>query len=143
MHDVGKIGIPDRILQKPGPLSPEEWREMQRHVNIGADIIGEQPSGMLAMARNIALTHHEKWNGEGYPNGLSGTAIPLVGRIVAIADVFDALTSKRPYKEAWPVERAVNYLLEQRGRHFDPELVDLFVGLMPAVCEVMHTWAEA
>ena len=143
MHDVGKIGIPDRILQKPGPLTPEEWREMQRHVNIGADIIGDQPSGMLAMARNIALTHHEKWNGEGYPNGLSGTAIPLVGRIVAIADVFDALTSKRPYKEAWPVERAVNYLLEQRGHHFDPELVDLFVGLMPAVCDVMHTWAEA
>jgi putative two-component system response regulator len=143
MHDVGKIGIPDRILQKPGPLTPEEWREMQRHVNIGADIIGEQPSGMLAMARNIALTHHEKWNGEGYPEGLSGTAIPLVGRIVAIADVFDALTSKRPYKEAWPVERAVNYLLEQRGRHFDPELVDIFVGLMPALREVMDTWAEA
>ena len=143
LHDVGKIGVPDRILQKPGPLSPDEWAEMQRHVSIGADIIGEQSAGMLAMARDIALTHHEKWNGEGYPAGLAGTAIPLVGRIVAIADVFDALTSKRPYKEAWPVERAVDYLLDQRGRHFDPALVDLFVGLLPAVRTVMDTWAEA
>jgi len=115
---------------------------MQRHVLIGADIIGDHASGMLAMARSIALTHHEKWNGRGYPNGLSGTDIPLVGRIVAIADVFDALTSRRPYKEPWPVPRAVEYLREQSGEHFDPELVELFLTQMPAVEQVMETWAE-
>jgi len=142
MHDVGKIGIPDRILQKQGPLDPDEWRIMQTHATIGADIIGEHPPGMLAMARDIAATHHEKWNGSGYPAGLAGTAIPLTGRIVAIADVFDALTTVRPYKKAWSFEAALDYLREQRGRHFDPELVDLFLTQLPAIREIMTQWAE-
>jgi len=142
MHDVGKIGIPDRILQKPGPLDADEWKIMQSHVTIGAEIIGEHDSGMLALARSIALTHHEKYDGSGYPNGLAGDAIPLVGRIVAIADVFDALTSVRPYKKAWTEEEAVNFLREQKGRHFDPHLVDLFADQMPAIREVRLRWAE-
>ncbi len=142
MHDVGKIGIPDRILQKPGPLDAEEWTIMKSHVTIGAEIIGEHDRGMLALARSIALTHHEKYDGSGYPHGLVGEAIPLVGRIVAIADVFDALTSVRPYKKAWTEEEAVAFLHEQKGRHFDPALVDLFAGKMPAIREVRTRWAE-
>ncbi len=143
MHDVGKIGIPDRILQKPGPLDPDEWKIMQSHVTIGAEIIGEHDGGMLALASQIALTHHEKYDGSGYPNGLRGDAIPLVGRIVAIADVFDALTSKRPYKKAWTEQEALDFLREQKGRHFDPGLVDLFLEQMPAVRAVQQRWAEA
>jgi putative two-component system response regulator len=142
MHDVGKIGIPDRILQKPGPLDAEEWPVMQSHAAIGADIIGTHPGGMLALAHDIALTHHEKWDGSGYPRGLAGEAIPLAGRIVAVADVFDALTSVRPYKQAWTVEAAVAYLIEQKGRHFEPALVDLFIEQLPAMREVMVRWAE-
>ncbi|MYN11322.1 HD domain-containing phosphohydrolase [Pseudoduganella aquatica] len=143
MHDVGKIGIPDRILQKPGALDKEEWAVMQSHATIGADIIGEHAHGMLALARNIALTHHEKWDGSGYPRGLAGLDIPLEGRIVAIADVFDALTSARPYKAPWPVEEAVQYLRQQRGQHFDPELVDLFLARLPEIVEIKERWAEA
>ncbi len=143
MHDVGKIGIPDRILQKPGPLDPDEWAIMQSHVTIGAEIIGEHEGGMLALARQIALTHHEKYDGTGYPNKLRGDEIPLAGRIVAIADVFDALTSKRPYKKAWSEDEALTFLREQRGRHFDPALVDLFLGQMDAVRAVQQRWAEA
>ena len=143
MHDVGKIGIPDRILQKPGPLEPDEWKIMQSHVTIGAEIIGEHEGGMLALAAQIALTHHEKYDGSGYPNGLRGSDIPLVGRIVAIADVFDALTSKRPYKKAWTEQEALDFLREQKGRHFDPALVDLFIEQMPAVRAVQQRWAEA
>lgn len=142
MHDVGKIGIPDRILQKPGPLDAEEWKIMQTHAAIGAEIIGQHKQGMLVTARNIALTHHEKFDGSGYPRGLAGTAIPLEGRIVAIADVFDALTSVRPYKKAWPVEEAVAYLQQQKGRHFEGELVDLFLQQLPAVVKIKERWAE-
>ena len=142
MHDVGKIGIPDRILRKPGPLDAEEWKIMQSHATIGGDIIGRHASGMLAMAHDVAMTHHEKWDGSGYPNRLSGSAIPLVGRIVAIADVFDALTSARPYKAEWPVEQAVQYLEQQRGHHFDPELVPLFLARLPEVLEIKQRWAE-
>ncbi|MDB5953095.1 MAG: two-component system response regulator [Massilia sp.] len=143
MHDVGKIGIPDRILQKPGPLDPDEWAVMRTHAAIGFEIIGAHPAGMLALASSIALTHHEKWDGSGYPNRLAGEAIPLAGRIVAIADVFDALTSERPYKEAWTVEAAVELLEQQKGRHFDARLVDLFLGQMPAILAVRERWAEA
>ncbi len=142
MHDVGKIGIPDSILQKPGPLDKDEWAVMQSHARIGAEIIGEHAHGMLKLARNIALTHHEKWDGSGYPNGLAGAAIPVEGRICAIADVFDALTSERPYKKAWPVADAVKLLEEQRGKHFDPALVDLFITLLPQVCEIKDKFAE-
>ncbi|WP_068830722.1 HD domain-containing phosphohydrolase [Pseudomonas sp. BMS12] len=143
MHDVGKIGIPDAILQKNGKLDEAEWQVMRQHAQIGADIIGEHPSGLLQMARTVALSHHEKWDGSGYPNGLAGEEIPLVGRIVAIADVFDALTSVRPYKPAWPVAEAVDLLRRESGRHFDPELVELFLSQLPAVLEVKERWAEA
>ena len=142
MHDVGKIGIPDRILQKPGPLDPDEWKIMQSHAVIGAEIIGEHERGVLALARQIALTHHEKWDGGGYPNGLVGEEIPLVGRICAIADVFDALTSVRPYKTAWTEEEAVEFLLRQRGHHFDPALVALFIAQLPAIRAIRERWAE-
>ncbi len=142
LHDVGKIGIPDRILQKPGKLDADERRIMQSHVEIGVRIIGDHPRGVLAVAHRIALGHHEKWDGSGYPSGLAGEAIPFEARIVAIADVFDALTSERPYKKAWPVEEALNYLRENRGRHFDPALVDLFLTLMDPVHEIMQRWAE-
>jgi putative two-component system response regulator len=142
MHDVGKIGIPDRILQKPGPLDPDEWKVMQGHALIGAEIIGEHAHGMLALARNIALTHHEKWDGSGYPKGLAGAAIPLEGRIAAIVDVFDALTSVRPYKKAWTEEAALAYVVEQKGRHFDPALVDLFIEQVPAIRAIRARWSE-
>jgi len=143
MHDIGKIGVPDSILRKNGALTPEEWEVMRSHVDIGARIIGEHSGGLLAMAAIIARTHHEKWDGSGYPQGLAGEAIPIEGRIVAIADVFDALTSVRPYKPAWPVEDACALLRDQCGRHFDPELVERFLGCLPEVLEVKARWAEA
>ncbi|MCS0583384.1 two-component system response regulator [Massilia pinisoli] len=142
MHDVGKIGIPDRVLLKPGPLDADEWQIMQGHALIGAEIIGQHDHGVLALARNIALTHHEKWDGSGYPNGLAGADIPLEGRICAIADVFDALTSVRPYKKAWTEEEALDFLVKQKGRHFDPVLVDLFLEQMPAIRAIRTRWAE-
>jgi putative two-component system response regulator len=142
LHDVGKIGIPDRILQKPGKLDPEEWRIMQTHVTIGARIIGEHKRGLLAVAHRIALGHHEKWDGTGYPQALAGEAIPLEARIVAVADVFDALTSARPYKKAWSLDEALQYLRDNRGAHFEPALVDRFLRLIPSVREIMQRWAE-
>ncbi len=142
MHDIGKIGIPDRILQKPGRLDAGEWEVIQTHPRIGADIIGEHEQGLLAMAQRIALTHHEKWDGSGYPNGLAGTDIPIEGRIVAIADVFEALTTVRPYKPAWPIDAVITRLQSQRGKHFDPELVDLFLSRMPEVLAIREQWAE-
>ncbi len=142
MHDVGKIGIPDAILRKRGALDEDEWRVMRSHVTIGARIIGEHPSGLLRTAQRIALGHHEKWDGSGYPLGLAGEAIPLEARIVAIADVFDALTSLRPYKAAWTVEDALDLLRRESGRHFDPRLVELFMGCLPDVLAIKARWAE-
>lgn len=142
MHDVGKIGIPDAVLQKPGKLDAEEWAVMQRHAEIGAEIIGDHPAGVLRLARLIALTHHEKWDGSGYPKGLVGDAIPLEARIVAIADVFDALTSRRPYKAAWSMDDAFAYLREQAGKHFDPALVEPFTALQPQILAIRERWAE-
>lgn len=126
MHDIGKIGIPDRIILKPGPLNDEEWALMRQHPQIGADIIGENTHPLMQYARSIALTHHEKWDGSGYPNGLVGEQIPFVGRLAALADVYDALTSKRPYKEAWSVEKASQIIHEGAGKHFDPNLMAIF-----------------
>ncbi|WP_282338381.1 HD domain-containing phosphohydrolase [Pseudomonas sp. PS02288] len=142
MHDVGKIGIPDAILRKRGALDEDEWRVMRSHVTIGARIIGEHASGLLRTAQRIALGHHEKWDGSGYPLGLAGEAIPLEARIVAIADVFDALTSVRPYKAAWTVEDALDLLRRESGRHFDPRLVELFMGCLPDVLAIKARWAE-
>lgn len=142
MHDVGKVGIPDRILLKPTPLTPDEWRVMRMHPGIGAGIIGKHDSPLLKIARRIALTHHEKWDGTGYPRGLKGEEIPMVGRIVALADVFDALTSERPFKPAWPIENATAYIREQTGRHFDPRLAGLFLELMPELLKIRAEYPE-
>ncbi len=142
MHDIGKIGIPDDILSKPGRLNAEERAIMERHTEIGAEIIGKHDTPLLNMARTVALTHHEKWDGNGYPRGLKGENIPLAGRIVAVADVFDALISKRPYKEPWPAERAVALLKEESGRHFDPALVNAFVDNLDTILELVHVHAD-
>jgi putative two-component system response regulator len=142
MHDVGKIGIPDAILQKPGKLDGDEWSVMRSHAAIGAEIIGEHESGLLKVASTMALQHHEKWDGSGYPNGLAGTQIDLSARIVAIADVFDALTSVRPYKKAWPVEEAIQALRKDAGTHFDPELVPLFVENLSEVLDIKARWSD-
>lgn len=126
MHDLGKIGIPDGILLKPGKLTTEEFAVMKKHPQIGAELLAGLDAPVIRMAATIALTHHEKFDGSGYPYGLSKQSIPIEGRIVAIADVFDALTTSRPYKEAWPLERALAYLHEHAGTHFDPELIAAF-----------------
>lgn len=142
MHDVGKIGIPDRVLQKPGPLDEGEWKLMRRHPEMGADIIGFHDSDVLSMARVIALTHHERWDGSGYPLGLIGRDIPFIGRVVAVADVFDALTTHRPYKRAWSVDEAVAYLDDQAGREFDPDLVRAFQQALPSVLDLRNRYAD-
>lgn len=142
MHDIGKIGTPDAVLLKPGALDKDEWAIMQRHVLMGAEILGEHDSQLLQMARRIALCHHEKYDGSGYPHQIAGDDIPVEARIVAIADVFDALTSVRPYKKAWSVEEALALLQREKGKHFDPQLVDLFVGQLPALLVIKERYAE-
>ena len=143
MHDIGKIGIPDRILCKPGKLDPDEWAIMQTHTTIGAKIIGDsEGSELLAMAVTVALTHHERWDGTGYPKGLAGEDIPLEGRIVAIADVFDALTSERPYKKAWSIDDAIAYLRRESGKHFDPRLVEHFTQILPDVLSIKGRYLD-
>lgn len=142
MHDIGKIGIADHILLKPGKLTPEEFREMQRHPLIGAEILGVCDSSLLQMARTVALYHHEKWDGSGYPHGLLAEAIPIEARIVALCDVFDALTSTRPYKQAWSVEDTLSHIRSQKGLHFDPVLVDLLEQQLPKILQIKARWAE-
>ncbi len=136
MHDVGKIGIPDAILLKPGKLEPEEWRTMQTHATIGGDILADDGSALLRMACEIALSHHEKWDGSGYPAGLAGALIPEAGRIVAVADVFDALTSVRPYKKAWAVEDARAFIVQNASTHFDPAVVAVFEAHFDELLEI-------
>jgi putative two-component system response regulator len=130
LHDVGKIGIPDRVLLKPGKLTPEEMEIMRSHTTIGGDILAGSRFPVLQLARQIAVAHHERWDGTGYPQRISGECIPVAARITAIADVFDALTHARPYKEAWPVERAIATIKEESGRHFDPMLASAFVSIL-------------
>lgn len=142
LHDVGKIGIADTILRKPGKLDAEEWRIMRGHPAIGAKIIGEHSGGLLRMASTIALSHHEKWDGSGYPYALRGEEIPHVARVVAVADVFDALTSVRPYKRAWSVDEAMTLIREQSSAHFDPELVEAFSDCLPDVLQVRERWPD-
>ena len=129
LHDVGKIGIPDHILLKPGKHTPEEFELMKNHVNIGRTMLSGSRSPLLQMGEEIAFTHHERWDGSGYPSGLSGEEIPITGRIVAIADVFDALTHDRPYKDAWPVDQALEEIRRLSDSHFDPAVVAAFDGL--------------
>jgi putative two-component system response regulator len=129
LHDMGKIAIPDAILLKSGPLTDEEFTEMQRHTTMGAQMLSGTAFAPLALAADIALTHHERWDGTGYPRGLAGDAIPIAGRIVAAVDVFDALIHDRPYKRAWSREDALAELQREKGRQFDPQVVDALVGL--------------
>lgn len=142
MHDVGKIGIPDDILLKPGKLTPEEWQTMQQHPQIGADIIGRHSDEMLQAAHMIALCHHEKWDGSGYPAGLKGEDIPIMARVVALADVFDALTTERPYKKAWPLEDAIAYIENQAGSHFDPALIAPFKQALPEMLRIREEFSD-
>lgn len=147
MHDVGKLATPDHILLKPGRLDPDEMAIMRRHAAIGAGILSGSNSPLLQLAEQIARGHHEKFDGSGYPAGVAGEAIPLAARIVAVADVFDALTSERPYKKAWPIEAARKFIAERSGTHFCPRCVDAFLGAWDAVlairaehpeCEDLH-----
>lgn len=129
MHDIGKIGIPDRVLQKPGKLDDAEWVIMRQHTVIGAQILKGASADFIKLAESISLNHHEKWDGSGYPHGIKGPDIPLAARIVAVADVFDALTSERPYKKPFPLEKAMAIIKESRGTHFDPEVADAFCSI--------------
>jgi putative two-component system response regulator len=142
VHDIGKIGIPDAILLKPGKLNQEEFEIMKTHSEIGAQLLSNIDSDLCRLAEKIALTHHEKWNGKGYPNGLSGTDIPLEGRIAAVSDVFDALTSVRPYKNAWTVEKAIQLLVKEKGKHFDSEIVDLFLENKEIILEIKNKYSD-
>jgi len=142
MHDIGKMGIPDAILLKPGKLTEEEWVVMRRHTGIGESILRGGSSKYLAAGAEIAISHHEKWDGTGYPNGLSGADIPLAGRICAVADVFDALTTRRPYKSAFSNEKALEIMAEGRGRHFDPDLYDVFIANYEQVLEIQRSYRD-
>ena len=142
MHDIGKIGIPDSIMLKPGKLTDEEFAIMQKHPEIGAEILGESDSDLIELAKIVSLTHHEKWDGTGYPNQLKGEDIPIEGRIVALADVFDALTSVRPYKDAWTVEAAMELINKEKGKHFDPHLVEIFEPLLEQILEIKERWKD-
>jgi putative two-component system response regulator len=142
MHDIGKIGIPDAILLKPGKFEADEWEIMKTHTTIGAHILEDGDSDLLCLAREIALSHHEKWDGSGYPQGLAKEAIPQSGRIVAVADVFDALTSTRPYKKAWAVDDAVAFIKENAGHHFDPEVTMHFLKCLPEIITVRENYTE-
>ncbi len=140
MHDTGKIGIPDGILKAPRKLTPEEWRIMQGHCEIGHRILSRSDTPLFRLAAEVALCHHEKWDGSGYPRGLAGEAIPEAARIVAVADVFDALTMRRPYKEPWPVDRALATLQEDAGSHFDPRAIEAFLGIEAEILAIKNEW---
>ncbi|MFN0008084.1 MAG: HD domain-containing phosphohydrolase [Planctomycetota bacterium] len=147
LHDIGKVGIPDSILLKPGSLTPEEWTIMKTHAEIGGStldgvIAGLQAPGFLTMGRDIAWCHHEKWDGSGYPRGLVGTEIPLCARIVALADVYDALTTVRPYKQAWPHADAIDWILSRAGTHFDPDVVAAFAARLDDADRIRSSLAD-
>lgn len=142
MHDVGKLGIPDRILLKPGKLTPEEWAIMKQHPAIGAEIVGDHPSELMRTARTVALRHHERWDGSGYPDGLRGEAIPAIARLVAVADVFDALLSSRPYKAPWTVAATVEEFKAQSGRHFEPTAVTALLDILPQCLAIRECYRD-
>jgi len=142
MHDVGKIGIPDRILLKPGKLDPDEWEIMKQHTIFGGKILEGSKAGYLKLGEVVALTHHEKWDGSGYPKGLKGNEIPKVGRIVAIADVFDALTTRRPYKEPFSLEKSYGIIRESKGNHFDPVVVDAFFAVEDEILAIKEEYKD-
>jgi HD-GYP domain-containing protein (c-di-GMP phosphodiesterase class II) len=142
MHDIGKLGVPDAILKKPGKLSDEEWTEMKRHPLYGAEILKGSDNELLRMSQRVALSHHEWWDGSGYPHGLKREEIPIEGRIVTLADVFDALTSKRCYKPAFDIEESLRIVREGSGQHFDPALVDAFFRALPRIKQVMEIFMD-
>lgn len=140
MHDIGKLGIPDAILNKPGKLDAAEWAVMQTHSFIGYKILSSSSAPILQMAATIAHYHHEKWDGSGYPSGLTGESIPEIARVVAIADVFDALSMTRPYKEAWPIDRIMETLTSSAGSHFDPRMMGHFTRILPQILAIKDEW---
>lgn len=142
MHDIGKIGIPDGILLKPAKLNPEEWEIMQSHTSIGHAILSDSQSKYMKIGAIIALNHHERYDGKGYPNGLAGEDIPLIARVVAVADVYDALVSARPYKSAWPVEKALEYIRAQAGTQLDPNCVDAFFERIETIKQIQTEYAD-
>ncbi|MEB0136510.1 response regulator [Actimicrobium sp. CCC2.4] len=142
MHDTGKLGIPQAILRKPGPLDEDEWIIMRTHPQIGSDILGKSKAPVFQLAAEIALRHHEKWDGSGYPGKLGGKEIPESARIIALADVFDALSMKRPYKEPWPLDRIVAHIHAGSGAHFDPDLVTVFADVLPELMDIHIRWRD-
>lgn len=142
MHDIGKIGIPDSILLKEGPLTDAERDVMQTHTERGGEILGRSTSDLIRLAGEIAMSHHERYDGKGYPRGLSGEAIPLSGRITAVADVFDALTAVRPYKRAWTLDETKAHLIAGKGQHFDPKCIDAMVAAWPRIITIMRDYAS-
>jgi putative two-component system response regulator len=142
MHDTGKIGIPDAILKKPAKLNAAEWDIMKTHARIGHDILAKGDAPVFRLAAEIALYHHERWDGSGYPTGLAGEAIPEAARIVAVADVFDALSTKRPYKEAWPMDRVLATIAQSSGNHLDPRMVVRFLELRSRILDIKARWDE-
>ncbi|HEX6736057.1 MAG TPA: two-component system response regulator, partial [Azonexus sp.] len=148
LHDIGKVGIPDHILLKPGPLTPDEWTIMKTHAELGSHAIAqaeadaERKVAFLDIAKEIARHHHEKWDGSGYPDGLAGDAIPISARLMALADVFDALICKRVYKDAFPVETARQIIVDGRGKHFDPDVVTAFVEHFDTFVRIARTYAD-
>ncbi|WP_430008911.1 HD domain-containing phosphohydrolase [Methylophaga lonarensis] len=142
MHDIGKIGIPDQILQKPGPLSADEWVVMKTHATIGHEILSDSQSKYMQLGAIIALNHHERFDGKGYPSGLTGEQIPLIARVVSVADIFDALVSDRPYKAAWPLEDALEYIQQQSGHSLDPRCVEAFFKQLPQIKEIHSRYSD-
>lgn len=142
MHDIGKIGIPDGILLKPGKLNEYEWEIMQTHTTIGHAILSDSQSRYMQIGAIIALNHHERFDGKGYPNGLKGDEIPLIARVVAVADVFDALVSARPYKKAWPEQEAIAYIQQQSGTHLDPQCVDAFMQRLDEIRQIKAEYSD-
>ena len=140
MHDTGKIGISNAILKKPGKLDASEWLEMKTHPRIGHDILAKSDAPLFVLAAEIALRHHERWDGTGYPDGLASAAIPQSARIVALADVFDALVTKRPYKQPWPIDQVMTTLRESAGSHFEPHLVQVFESILPRILAIKAVW---
>jgi putative two-component system response regulator len=143
MHDTGKIGINHAILTKPGGLNAQEWAEMKTHSRIGYDILSTSKAPLFTLAAEIALYHHERWDASGYPERLKGDAIPVSARVVAVADVFDALSIKRPYKEAWPMDRVLAKVCEGAGTHFEPAMIAAFESVMPKLIAVKADWDRA
>ena len=142
MHDIGKVGILDKILLKPGKLAREEWEVMKTHTTIGYEVLKDSSSPLLRMGADIAHSHHEQYNGQGYPLGLRGEAIPVVGRIVAVADELDALLSVRPYKLAWNLRDALDHMRRERGRHFDPACIDIMLRHIDAILDIQEKFAD-